>query len=118
MKSGYQELIAWQRAMDLAKAVYAATRDFPREEMYGLTSQLRRCAVSIPSNIAEGHGRGAKKAFHQFLAIARGSLFELETQLLLAAELDLLSAPKAKELQTQIAETARVLNGLFKSMEN
>ncbi len=74
-------LIAWQKAMNLAEAIYQLTRSFPKEEVYGLTSQIRRCAVSIPANVAEGQGRRSKKEFQQFLGHARGSLLELDTHL-------------------------------------
>jgi len=80
----YRELSAWQKAMDLAESIYQATRTFPREEQYGLTSQLRRAVISISSNIAEGQGRRSTGEFRQFLGNARGSLFEVETQVLLA----------------------------------
>ncbi len=77
----HRDLIAWQKAMKLAEAVYQLTRSFPKEEVYGLTSQIRRCAVSIPANVAEGQGRRSKKEFQQFLGHARGSLLELDTHL-------------------------------------
>ena len=78
---GYRNLVVWQKAMELAKKVYLVTRNFPEEEIYALTSQVRRSAVSVPSNIAEGKGRGTGKEFIQFLRIALGSLYELQTQL-------------------------------------
>ena len=81
---GYRALIAWQRGMDLAASVHQCSRRFPREEMFGLTSQIRRAAVSVPSNIAEGQGRETPAEFKQFLRISRGSTQEVETQLLLA----------------------------------
>ena len=77
----YRDLIVWQKAMDLVDEVYSLTKHLPREELFALSDQMRRAAVSIPSNIAEGHGRKARKEFLQFLSIARGSVFELETQL-------------------------------------
>jgi four helix bundle protein len=83
----HQRLLAWQESMALAKTVYALTAGFPRDETYGLVSQLRRAAVSIPSNIAEGAARLGKREFRQFLGIARGSLSELDTQLILSREL-------------------------------
>ena len=83
----YRELHAWQVSFSLARQIYEVTATFPREEMFGLTSQLRRAAVSLPSNLAEGAGRASKKEFVQFVHIARGSLNEMETQLLLAQEL-------------------------------
>lgn len=82
--SGHKDLTVWQAAMGLAKVVYAVTADFPKAERYGLVSQMRCAAVSVPSNIAEGAGRGSAREFHQFLTIARGSLSELETQALLS----------------------------------
>jgi four helix bundle protein len=84
MSSSYRDLRVWQKSMDLAEHVYRLTENFPRAEIYGLTSQLRRAAVSIPSNIAEGQGRTSKGEFRLFLGNARGSLLEVETQLMLA----------------------------------
>src|SRR5689334_7896665 len=83
----YSDLIVWQKAMDFAELVYAATQSWPRDELYGLTSQVRRAAVSVPSNIAEGQGRLSTKEFIHHISIARGSLLEVETQLLLAQRL-------------------------------
>ena len=83
----HHELKAWQEAMELVKEIYRLTREFPKEEIYGLVSQMRRAAVSIPSNISEGAARGGDKEFIQFLIIARGSLSELETQLLISHDL-------------------------------
>jgi len=83
-KSSFRQLIMWQRALELTFAVYRATRSFPKDEMFGLTSQLRRASVSIPSNIAEGHGRATTGEFKQFLGIASGSVAELQTQLIIA----------------------------------
>ena len=85
-RNSYRDLIVWQKSMDLAKQIYFITKDFPKEEVYGLTSQIRRCAVSIPSNIAEGKGRGGDKEFVRFLQISLGSLYELQTQIELAKE--------------------------------
>jgi four helix bundle protein len=82
-----RDLVVWQKSMTLARDVYACTRSFPKEEVFGITAQLRRAAVSVPSNIAEGHGRTTDKSFRLFLSQARGSLFEVETQLELAANL-------------------------------
>src|SRR6478752_8675219 len=95
----FQDLIAWQRSLDLAEHVYQATRAFPKEEIYGLTSQMRRAAVSIASNIAEGHARQTRGEYIQFLGIARGSLAELETQTILAARLDMLSNETLRDLE-------------------
>jgi four helix bundle protein len=85
----FRELLVWQRSMELTVVIYRLTQDFPREEMFGLTSQLRRCAVSIPSNIAEGQGRLNTREFRQFLGIARGSTCELQTQVEIARRLAL-----------------------------
>src|SRR5919112_6669392 len=87
-KQGYQDLVTWQKAMELVTAVYRVTRDWPHEEQYGLTSQVRRAAVAIPSNLAEGHGRSGRREFSHHVSIAYGSLCELETQLLIAEQLD------------------------------
>lgn len=91
MKRNYQNLKVWQRSMDLVARIYTLTNHLPDTEKFGLVTQLQRAAVSIPSNIAEGAGRGTVKEFQYFLAIARGSLFEVETQLLLAERLGMLS---------------------------
>ncbi|MBL9094287.1 MAG: four helix bundle protein [Planctomycetaceae bacterium] len=113
---GYQELIAWQKAMDLTEAVYGATTGFPADERFGLTAQMRRAAVSIPSNIAEGHGRSSQRDFARFLEIAIGSVAEIETQLLLAGRLKYLPEERVLELLRAAAEVGRLLNGLLKSM--
>lgn len=112
----YRDLIAWQKAMALVEAVYAATRGFPAGEQYGLTSQICRAAVSVPSNIAEGQGRISRGEFKQFLGHARGSLFELETQLHLAQRLGFLAA--TGPLIEQTAELSRILNGLIASLRD
>ena len=112
----YRQLIAWQKAIDLTESVYACSRQFPRDELYGLTNQIRRCAVSIPSNIAEGQGRGSPKEFRHFLRIAAGSLQECETQLLIASRLRYLADDSLDELLSQTAEIGRILNGLIRSL--
>jgi four helix bundle protein len=116
MARNYQGLVVWQRAMDLVAEVYVASRSFPREEVYGLTSQLRRAAVSIPSNIAEGEGRGSKKEFVHFLRIAHGSLREVETQLIIAERLAYLEANVLSKLIAIAEETGRLINGLMNSL--
>jgi len=98
--------------MSLVTEIYRATRDFPKDEMYGLTSQLRRAAVSVPSNLAEGHGRNSRKEFHHFIGQARGSLTEVETQLEIARNLDYLPNNAALALLSQSSEIGRMLNGL------
>ena len=109
---GHRDLVVWQKAMTLVTDVYQVTRGFPKEEPYGLTAQLRRAAVSVPSNLAEGHGRNSRKEFHHFVGQARGSLTELETQLEIATNLGYFSQAKASELLARASEIARMLNGL------
>ena len=112
----YQELIVWQKAMNLVEEVYSVTRSFPREEVYSLTSQLRRAAVSIPSNVAEGQGRRTTADFLRHLSNAYGSLLEVETQLLIAARLRYLTDGKCREVMNIAAEVGRLLNGLMSSL--
>jgi len=113
----YRELTAWQKAMDFAASIYKVTRAFAKEEIYGVTSQLRRAAVSIPSNIAEGQGRQTTGEFRQFLGHARGSLLETETQILLSERLEYLDKKTTEMLLEQAAELGRILNGLMRSLE-
>lgn len=113
----YRDLIAWQKAMQLAKHVYLMTERFPAEERFGLIVQMRRSAVSVPSNIAEGHGRLSDRALRMFLGNARGSLFELETQTLLATDLTYLKKEDADSVLALTAEVARILNGLLRTLE-
>jgi four helix bundle protein len=112
----YQDLIAWQKAKAFAADIYRSTDPFPKTEIYGLTSQLRRAAVSIASNIAEGQGRLTKGEFCHFLGQARGSLLELETQLSIAVDLGFLEADRFRKLEQQTSEVRRLLNGLIESM--
>jgi four helix bundle protein len=118
MGRSYRELVAWHKAMSFVSAIYEATRLFPADERYGLTNQLRRAAVSVPSNIAEGQARLSQKEFHHFLSIARGSMAEIETQLLLAKDLQYLSAPKCAVLLASADELGRILNGLIASIKS
>ena len=113
----YDHLIAWQKAVELVVEIYRASRSFPKEELYGLISQIRRAAVSIPSNIAEGQGRLSTGEFKQFLGHARASLFEVETQLEIALRLEYLNADKARELRTHCSELGRIINGLLSSLD-
>jgi four helix bundle protein len=113
----FRGLLVWRQGMDLAKACYALTKTFPREEMYGLTMQIRRAAISVPANIAEGSGRRTRKDYVNFLRIAQGSLRELETYLLLVVEVHLVSAETARPLQMQVQSIARLLNRLIQSLE-
>ncbi len=103
--------------MELAKRIYSVTDAFPKSEMYGLQSQMRRAAVSVPSNIAEGHGRLNDGHFRQFLASARGSLFELQTQLEIAGSRKLVDQKDVKDLMDASEEIARMLNGLLHSLD-
>lgn len=112
----YQDLIAWQKSMDLVEEVYRSSKDFPREEMYGLTSQIRRAAVSIPSNIAEGQGRRTTADFLRHLSIAYGSLREVETQILIARRLNYISQKRLEEVMGLAGEVGRLLNGLMASL--
>jgi four helix bundle protein len=113
MSSSHKDLIVWQRAMQLVVDVYCATKAFPREETYGLISQMRRAAVSIPSNIAEGKGRYSRKELSQFLLNARGSLLELETQIEIARPLSYLADKDAGDLTRRSSEVGRLLNGML-----
>ena len=117
MGESYRDLIAWQKAMQLVTEIYQATRAFPREELYGLTNQLRRAAVSVPSNIAEGQARFSRKEFHHFLSQGRGSLVEIETQLIIAQQLGYLPVKQTQSLLVQAAELGRILNGLIASIK-
>ncbi len=113
----YRELIAWQKAMDLVKAVYKTTNNFPKEEIYGLTSQIRRAAVSVPSNIAEGQGRESTREFLHHLSIAYGSLMEVETQILIAESLTYADQAEIATILEKTAETGRLINGLARSLK-
>ncbi len=112
----YADLIVWQKAMSFVEAVYRASAGFPMEERYGLTSQLRRAAVSVPSNIAEGEGRDSRREFHRFLRVAHGSLREAETQIQIAGRLGYLTSTITARLMSAAAEVGRLLNGLAKSL--
>src|SRR5947209_18411405 len=112
----YRDLVVWQQAIELVTEVYRNTDSFPDRERFGLTSQIRRAAVSVPSNVAEGQGRLTKGEFKQFLGHARGSLLETETQLLMAGRLCYLSQKQIGDLLNLTAELGRVLNGLIASI--
>jgi four helix bundle protein len=109
---GHRDLKVWQKSMELVTEIYGATGMFPKHEMFGLTQQLRRAAVSIPSNLAEGHGRSSRKEFHQYVSQARGSLCEVETQLEIAKNLRYIEVNSADILLSKAAEVAKMLNGL------
>ena len=114
----FRDLQVWQKSMQLTVEVYRLTQRFPREEMFGLTSQLRRCAVSIPSNIAEGHGRINPREFRHFLLIARGSNSELQTQLELASALEIADPQKLVLAQSLSKEIEKMLIGLVGKLRN
>lgn len=108
-QKSYKDLIVWQKGFKLALAVYELTKSFPREEIFGLTSQMRRAAVSVTSNIAEGYGRNSNGDFYRFLLIARGSLLELENQLLIAENLKLVGKERFLNCQSLLVETSKLL---------
>ena len=112
----YQDVIAWQKAKSFASDVYRVTESFPKSETYGLTSQVRRAAVSVASSIAEGQGRLTKGEFCHFLGQARGSLLEVETQLSIAVDLHFLKQDEFGHLQQKLSDVRKLLNGLIESM--
>jgi four helix bundle protein len=112
----FRDLIVWQKSMDLAVQVYGATAKFPREEVFGLTSQMRRAGVSTPSNIAEGQARNSTGEFKHFLGIALGSLAELDTQVELSMRLQFLSKPESEALTASCSEIGKMINGLQRSL--
>lgn len=114
--NNYKNLKVWQDSVNLAFNVYKATEQFPKEEAYGLTYQIRRSAVSIASNIAEGSGRNSSKEFNQFLGIAHGSSYELDTQLIIAAKVGLLENSNYEKLSEDLIEIQKMNSGLKKSL--
>ena len=112
----YRELIVWQKAIVLVEEVYRATNSFPKTEIYALTNQIRRAAVSIPSNIAEGQGRNSTRDFLHFLSVAQGSLMELETQITIAERLGYFDRMHEQNLLNSTAEVSRMLSGLRNSL--
>lgn len=112
----YTDLKVWQKAMDLTDAVYDATGSFPKSEAFGLTSQVRRAVVSVPSNIAEGWGRGRGKENVQFLRYARGSLYEVETQMRIAQRRNYIEARTLESILERTVEISKMLSGLAKSL--
>ena len=114
----YKNLEAWKLAMKIVKEIYLVTKTFPKDELFALTSQIKRAVVSIPSNIAEGIGRNYKKDTIQFLHISRGSLYELETHLSIALMLELINEVTYRNLELMIDEEVRIINGMIRSYEN
>ena len=113
----HRKLEVWQRSMELVKTIYELTKEFPKEEIYGLSSQMQRSAVSIPSNIAEGAARKSKAEFLHFLSIAQGSLSELDTQLEVAYMLGYIDEEKRKETLAEITSIFKLLSGLIRSVK-
>ncbi len=118
MGASYRDLRVWQLAKELVVQVYACTRAFPKEEIYGLISQMRRSSISVPSNIAEGKGRSTDRDRAVFFCHARGSLLELETQILIAQKLEYIVTLEAEKLVADCAQLGRMLNALIQSLKN
>ena len=116
--NNYKDLIVWQKAILLVKSVYEISSSFPDSEKFGLVQQVRRAAVSIPSNIAEGWGRKSTGSFSQFLKIAKGSLCEVETQLIIAVELNFIKEEKIKEVNNLSEEISRMIRSLVDTLES
>ena len=115
----YKDLLIWQKGIKIVCLVYKLVKSFPQEELYALTSQIKRASVSIPSNIAEGYGRNTDKSFSHFLDISRGSLFEIETQLLIANELGFITNETLyTEILSQIQEESKMINAFSKTLKN
>jgi four helix bundle protein len=114
----YRDLLVWQKGIDLVVVAYKATATFPTSELYGLTSQIRRAAASIPANIAEGYGRGSRKEYLQFLQIAQGSLKELETHFIIAQRLLYLTPSQTERLLADTEELGRMLRGLIQKLKS
>lgn len=114
----FRDLIIWSKPMELLKEVYQVTKVFPKEELFGLTSQIRRAAVSIPSNIAEGHSRLSRKEFQYYLGNARGSLAELQTQIIIGKELGFIGDREMDDIINRATEVGRLLNGLLSSLKS
>ena len=112
----YRDLVVWQKSMRLVTETYLVTEAFPKSEMFGLTSQLKRAVISVPSNIAEGQGRDSTKEFLHHLSIAYGSLMEVETQIQIAANLSYIMQSEADKLTDKCGEVGRLLNGLLRSL--
>ncbi|MEO6728368.1 MAG: four helix bundle protein [Candidatus Dojkabacteria bacterium] len=114
--NSYKDLIVWQKSITLVNQIYSVTKVFPREELYGLTNQIRRASVSIPSNIAEGSRRGTRKDYANFLRISLGSVAELETQLIIAINLNFLDEDSAKDIMNTLDEIGKILNTIIKKL--
>lgn len=113
----YKELVVWQKAMELVKRIFNLTGKFPKSELYGLVSQMRRASVAIPSNIAEGYGRRSRKEYRQFYSIAYGSALELETQLILSKDLSLAPKRSFKKSEVLLTEVLKMLNSMTRKLD-
>jgi four helix bundle protein len=118
MIKSYRDLVAWQKGMELVIQIYQVSKHFPKEEIFTLTSQVRRAAISIPSNIAEGHAKSSTKEYRVFVGHAKGSLAEVETQIQIAHGLNYVEDSTAADLLSLCAELGRVINGLLSSLKN
>lgn len=117
--NSYKDLLIWRKGIDIVINIYTMTESFPKEELFALTSQIKRAAISIPSNISEGYGRNTDKSFSHFLDIARGSLYELETQLIIAKELKLiLNNELYNKISLLIEEESKMINAFSKTLKN
>ncbi len=116
MAQAFQDLTVWQRAMEMSESVYRVTRSFPKDELYGMTSQLRRASISVASNIAEGRGRSTTGEFKQFLCIAQGSTYEVHTQLLLAKRLKIGDEEMIRDAEVLCIETSKMLGAFIASL--
>lgn len=113
----FRDLLIWQKAMQLVTNIYSMTSNFPKEEMFGLTSQLRRCSISIPSNISEGFGRGSNKDYHRFLTISLGSLFEFQTQIEIASNLKYISETDFNKIYEDSKELERMMSSFIRKVK-
>ncbi len=118
MAQAFQDLTVWQRAMEMTVSIYGLTKTFPKDELYGLTSQLRRASVSVASNIAEGRERGTEGEFRQFLGIAQGSIYEVQTQLLVARQLKMGNEALLQKAEALCIETSKMLGALIQSFKS
>ena len=112
----YRDLMIWQRSMNLVEWIYKVTENFPSKEQFGLISQMRRAAVSVPSNIAEGYGRQSTGHYSQFLSIARGSLYELETQIEICSRLKYIQKPETEKLNSEIIEIGKMISSIISKL--
>jgi len=116
--TSYKDLLIWQKGIQLVKEIYLICKDLPKNEVFGLQSQMKRAAISIPSNIAEGYGRNYTQNYIQFIKIARGSLLELETQIIISKELNLISEDTFDKIINLITEENKMLNAFIKSISS